>query len=76
MSFTLLPELPLLHDDDAYLIELEGAEKVVRIRRILVFPGNVNSQPKVESFGDLDSRARKAVIGQINLRHPGKMVHA
>lgn len=74
-NFLPLDDLPLFYQDDSYLIELIGAERVVKIKRILVFPGNQNVSPKVESFGDLDSRARRAVINQINLRHPGKMVH-
>lgn len=73
---TPLPDLPLLIDGDSYLIEMESpGDHVVRIKRILVFPENVNTTPKSISFGDLDSRIRRAVIAQINRRHTGKMVH-
>lgn len=73
---TPLPDLPLLHDGDSFLIELESpGDRVIKIHRILIFPDNLNGQPKVEKFGDLDSRARRAVIDQINRRFPGKMVH-
>lgn len=72
----ILPDLPLLHDGDSFLIELETpGDRVIRIRRILVFPDNVNTTPSVMKFADLDSRARRAVIDQINLRHVGKTVH-
>lgn len=73
---TSLPDLPLVYDGDSFLIELSSpGERVVKITRILVFPDNVNSAPKHEKFSDLDSRARRAVINQINLRYPGRMVH-
>lgn len=74
-DFLPLPDLPLIFEDDSYLIELEGADHVIRIKRLLVFPGNTNTSPKVVRFGDLDSRARRAVIAQINRRHVGKMVY-
>lgn len=74
-NLTPLADIPLYHDGDGYLIEVAGGERVIKITRILVFPGNENSSPKVERFGDLDSRARSAIIQQINRRHVGKMVH-
>lgn len=70
-----LPDLPLIFEDDSFLIELEQlTEKTVRITRILVFPNNRNGDPKVEQFHDLDLRARRAVIDQINRRYTGRTV--
>lgn len=75
MTTTRLPDLPLVYESDAYLIELgQESERIVRILRLLVFPDNRNGEPKFENFMDLAPSARRAVIEQVNRRYPGRTV--
>lgn len=70
-----LPDLPLLHEGDSFLITLsEIGTKCVRILRIIKYPNNVNSHGEEWSFRDLDPETKRAVIQQVNKRCIGRMV--
>lgn len=69
-----LPDLPLIFEDDGYLIELSEDGPYIRITNILVYCGNSNNDPTETKFFSLSSDAKHAVIAQINRRYPGKVV--
>jgi hypothetical protein len=70
-----LPDLPLLHDGDSFMITLSAVgEKCVKISRIVRYPNNVNSHGVEENFRDLDLETKRAVIQQVNRRCVGKTV--
>ena len=70
-----LPDLPLLHDGDAFVITLEGVSpRCVRIVRIIRYPNNENGDGFDTSFHDLPPEAKHAVTRQINRRHVGKTI--
>lgn len=70
-----LPPLPLLHNDDSFIVDLETVGlRCVRILRILRYRHNQNTEGTEERFHDLDYDTRRAVIAQINRRHVGKTV--
>lgn len=70
-----LPDLPLLYEDDSYIITLsEVGTKCVKILRIIRYPRNQNTQGVEENFKDLDYMTKRAVIDQINKRCVGRTV--
>lgn len=70
-----LPDLPLLHDGDSFMITLLAVgERCVKITRIVRYPNNVNSHGVEELFKDLDIETKRAVIQQVNRRCIGKTV--
>lgn len=74
-SNPLLPPLPLIHEDDTYILYLsEVSQKTLRLEGILFYPGNTNVEPTAVSFRDLDKKAKDACIAQVNRRHVGKSV--
>lgn len=74
MSETSLDSLPLLHDGDAFVLELEVWPTHVQLLSILRTANNDSVTSSHENFRDLDPYARRAVITQINRRYKTKMV--
>ncbi len=71
----VLPPLPLIHNDDSFIIDLEPVGvKCVRILRIIRYAHNQNTTGAEEHLSDLDPETRRAVIQQINRRHVGKTI--
>lgn len=66
--------LPLLHEGDAYVLELDISAPQVRLLSISRYPNNQNVEPTSENFRDLDPETKKAVVMQINRRYKGRMV--
>lgn len=71
---TRLDSLPLLHDGDAFVLELEIWPSHVQLLSILRYSHNQNVEASHERFRDLDPFTKRAVIQQINRRWKGKMV--
>ena len=70
-----LPDLPLLYEDDSYIISLANVgTKCFRILRIIRYPRNQNTRGVEENFKDLDYMTKRAVIEQINKRCVGRTV--
>ena len=72
---TELPNLPLLHDGDSFVLYLEDiSPSRVRLLRVIRYPNNENCDGVEEHFRDLDYETRHAIIRQINRRHIGKTI--
>lgn len=71
---THLDSLPLLHDGDAFVLELEVWPTHIQLLSISRTPNNSDLVPAHERFSDLDPYAKSAVITQINRRYKGKIV--
>jgi len=72
---TLYPPLPLIFNDDSFLIEVEDAgPKTLRVLRITRFAHNQNTTGTDEHFFDLEPEVRRAMIKQINRRHVGRTI--
>jgi hypothetical protein len=66
--------IPLITAGDSFLIELEVHERHVQILAVQRFHDNLNSEASSERFRDLDPETKRAVIAQVNRRHPTRMV--
>jgi len=73
-SQTSLDSLPLLHDGDAFVLELEVWPTHIQLLSILRYENNQDVVASHENFRDLDPYAKRAVIAQINRRYKTKMV--
>lgn len=74
MNETHLDSLPLLHDGDAFVLELEVWPRHVQLLSVLRYEHNQNVTATHEVFTDLDPYTKRAIIAQINRRYKGKMV--
>lgn len=70
-----LPNLPLLHDEDGYIIQLEETSRGgMKLSAILKYENNANVDPLTVSFFHLDERTRHFILQQIQRRYPGRTV--
>lgn len=69
-----LPDLPLLHDGDGYVLSLSEHGRDLLLLTLLRYENNENSDPLSLKFFDLDERGRAAVLQQIQRRYPGRSV--
>lgn len=67
-----LPPLPLLHNDDSFILRLE--EPPLRLVSIERYSSNRNVEGEAVLFFQLDEESRRAVLQQIHRRYPGKVV--
>ena len=69
-----LPNLPLLHDGDSFLLLLADEGRSIRLTAIQRFENNINSEPMEVKFFSLDETTRHAVLQQIRRRYPGRTI--
>lgn len=71
-----LPNLPFLHQDDAYLIALEQRhDGHIDLTGVFMTPGNGPAKDYSMEFTHADKLLREKIIHIINIRYPGKLVY-
>lgn len=72
MPDSALPPLPLLHEDDSFVLHL--SDEPLRLTRIVRYESNRNVDGTALSFSSLDDGTRRAIIQQVQRRYPGRTV--
>lgn len=73
---TDLPNLPFLHQDDAYLCALEERpDGHINLTGVFMTPGNGPAKDYSLEFTHVDQFLREKIIGYINKRYPNKLVY-
>lgn len=69
-----LPNLPLVHSGDGYILSLSERGQVIYLTEIQRFYDLQNSDPETVPFFSLDEEARHVILQQMQRHYPGRTI--
>lgn len=69
-----LPDVPLLEDDDSYLVSINDDSLYINITDVLFFSGNQNVKPCSCAWYELAPSLRTKIVSAVQRRYKGRII--